>query len=354
MDRPRVTLEDIARRAGVSRATVSFALRNDPRLRPETRSRIKKLAARMGYTPDPVVSRLLSHLRASRTPKYKATLALVNCSPRRQVFEEVRTYEEWRRGARARAEQMGYGLDEFWLHDHGVSAERLVKVMHSRGIEGVLAAPLFNEGVLPSEFNALWNDFPCVVIGKMSISPPFHGARNDQFSTAMTAVLQAAELGYRRPALVLSSAVDRNVGWRFSAGYRAGLALAPSMRHAGTFDFDWSGAPRFQRWLRGRDADVLIGVHAEIRKWIADLGIPVPRRLGLIHLDKNSELTEWAGVNQNQPRVGAAAVDLLVSRVNMNGQGPAADPFCAVIPGVWESGATVRPLKRSPRRLTVK
>lgn len=354
MERRRVTLEDIARRAGVSRATVSFALRNDPRLRPATRTRIKKLADRMGYTPDPVVSRLLSHLRASRTARYKATLALVNCSPRHQVFEEVRTYDEWRRGARARAEQMGYRLDEFWLHDPGVSAGRLCKVMDSRGIEGVLAAPLFNEGVLPPEFDVLWNRFACVVIGKMSVSPPFHGSRNDQFNTAMTAVLQAEALGYRRPALVLSSAVDRNVGWRFSAGYRAGLALAPSLRHAGTFDFDWSGDSRFRRWLKGRETDVLIGIHAEIRKWVAEMRIAVPQKLGLIHLDKNSELRDWAGMNQNQPRVGGAAVDLLISRIHMNRQGPASDPFCAVIPGAWEPGATVRAPGALRRRLTVK
>ena len=344
MGRPRITMQDIARVAGVSKATVSFALRNDARLRPETCRRIQKLAVKMGYRPDPVVSHLLAHLRAARVPKYQSTLALLNCSPFADVFDMVRTYGEWREGARAQAAELGYGFDEFWIGGEEMTPGKLERILRSRGIRGVLVAPLFNEGILPAEYMPIWNGFACVVLGKPVVSPPLHSACNDQFSTAFQSVLQASRLGYRRPALVLAPGVDKNVGWRFSGGYRAAIGDCPRMVDAGVFPFDSSRRARFARWFKQERPDVLIGAHAEVLEWVRDLGFDVPGDTGLINLDKNSERPAWAGINQHQPLVGAAGVNLLVGRLHRNETGIPEAPYCAVIPGTWEDGDTVRRL----------
>ena len=47
-----VTLKDIALRAGVSTAAISQALNDRGSLRPETRERIKTIAAELGYRPN--------------------------------------------------------------------------------------------------------------------------------------------------------------------------------------------------------------------------------------------------------------------------------------------------------------
>ena len=49
----RVTSEDVARASGVSRATVSYVLNNDPRqsIPQETRERVLKVARELGYRP---------------------------------------------------------------------------------------------------------------------------------------------------------------------------------------------------------------------------------------------------------------------------------------------------------------
>lgn len=49
----RITSADVARASGVSRATVSYVLNNDPRqsIPPQTRERVLKEAERLGYTP---------------------------------------------------------------------------------------------------------------------------------------------------------------------------------------------------------------------------------------------------------------------------------------------------------------
>ena len=47
----RITVKDIALRAGLDQSTVSRSLRDDPWISPLTRNRIKELAEEMGYIP---------------------------------------------------------------------------------------------------------------------------------------------------------------------------------------------------------------------------------------------------------------------------------------------------------------
>jgi DNA-binding LacI/PurR family transcriptional regulator len=51
-NRPRVSIKDIAKAAGVSHSTVSRALSHSPLVQADTRARIQRLADEMGYSPD--------------------------------------------------------------------------------------------------------------------------------------------------------------------------------------------------------------------------------------------------------------------------------------------------------------
>ena len=56
----RIRLEDIAKKAGVSKMSVSLALRNDPSISKETIKSIKKIADSMGYVPNKIAQSLVS------------------------------------------------------------------------------------------------------------------------------------------------------------------------------------------------------------------------------------------------------------------------------------------------------
>ena len=64
----RVTLSDIAKEAKVHVTTVSLALRDHPRIPAETKQRIKDLAKKMGYAPDPILSAWLPTGSAANLP----------------------------------------------------------------------------------------------------------------------------------------------------------------------------------------------------------------------------------------------------------------------------------------------
>lgn len=50
--RPRPTLADVARHAGVSRSTTSRVLNDHPSVRPDVRDRVRRVMAELGYRPD--------------------------------------------------------------------------------------------------------------------------------------------------------------------------------------------------------------------------------------------------------------------------------------------------------------
>lgn len=63
MSKTKVTIDDIARKAGVSKTSVSFAFNRPERLSETTLDRILKVAEELGYNPDP----LASNLKTGRT-----------------------------------------------------------------------------------------------------------------------------------------------------------------------------------------------------------------------------------------------------------------------------------------------
>jgi LacI family transcriptional regulator len=61
MDRKRVTIEDVARAAGVSRQTVSRAINDRGEISPQTRARVLRIAEEMDYHPSGIARGLATH-----------------------------------------------------------------------------------------------------------------------------------------------------------------------------------------------------------------------------------------------------------------------------------------------------
>ena len=82
----RVTLRDVAERAGVSTAATSQALNDRGNLRPETRDRIKAIAASLGYTPN----KTAAALRSGRTRTIGFVMATNSLQDGRRALQRAR------------------------------------------------------------------------------------------------------------------------------------------------------------------------------------------------------------------------------------------------------------------------
>jgi len=340
----RITMSDIAREAGVSKNTVSLALRGSVEIPPATRRRIQRIADRLGYSKHPVVAHLMAELRASQAPAFRSTLALLNANIDREAFRRHPTVPTYVEGCRRRAAQLGYALDEFWLHDPDLDGSRLNRIFKSRGIRAALIVGLMKENRLPGKFRATWEQFPCVVTGVRTEEPALSFACVDHHMLAISAFQHAVALGYRRPALVLDSAIDMLVNGRFTAGFLIAQQVLPQANRIAPFhDVTAARADtrHFHAWFERERPDVILTLYHEVQRWLEAMGRFSPRDIGLIQLEWRSNHSEWAGMNQHNDVAGETAVDMVVGMIHRAEAGPPDFPRGTLVGSTWVDGATV-------------
>jgi LacI family transcriptional regulator len=342
----RPTLNDIARQVGYSKNTVSLALRGDRQIPEETRERIRKAAAKLGYQPNAVVSHLMAQLRASRTTRLQAKLALVNANRDPQAFRTHPTIPTYVEGSESRAAKLGYGFDRFWLHDPTLNAQRWLRILHTRGIKGLVLVGLMDTTHLPDELAPVWGQLPTVVTGVRTREPALSFCCVDHHHLALTAFERALALGYRRPGLVLDDVIDALVERRFSAGYLTGQRmLLPKAQHVPMFN-EQTGAQTepagFRAWLEKHQPDVIFTLYNNVIAWLKESGRRVPEDIGVIQLEWRATRPEIAGMNQHNLVTGEAAVDMVVSQIHNNETGVQEFPRATLIGATWVDGQSVR------------
>ena len=71
----KITLKDVAEEAGVSRMTVSLALRGHAKITEATKNKVRRAADSLVYVPNPHISALGAHIRSSKQKALPASLA---------------------------------------------------------------------------------------------------------------------------------------------------------------------------------------------------------------------------------------------------------------------------------------
>ncbi len=208
---PRITVRDIAAKAGVHFTTVALALRDSPMLNAETKRRVKELAESMGYRPDPMLASLVAYRQGKRGAGIQASLAWIN---QWETPEDLRFYKEFDNywlGAAEAASRLGYRLEEFrW--PHGKSGKRLQTILQTRGVRGILIPP-HRDGLDLSGFD--WSQFSLVKFGASVMTVRAHEVTSDQGHCSRLAYVKAAELGYRRIGYVSDIRFEHNTRGHF-------------------------------------------------------------------------------------------------------------------------------------------
>jgi DNA-binding LacI/PurR family transcriptional regulator len=330
------TMQDVAAAAKVARATVSLALRNSHSLPIATRRRIIAVARRLGYRPNPLVSALMVSLRSRKPTERHTVLALVTSHPREDPWRGQRTFAEMWLGAQRRAGELGYRLEEFSLRAPGMNARRFVQMLRARNIHGLLINPLpHGEKSLEVELA----DFAVVGLGPSVAAPPIERVSNDHFQSAVLAMRQCHELGYRRVGLVVSREMSERLEDRWLAGYFLAQQQLPSAQRVEALMPAENAmiAAALLAWHAAQRPDaVLFGYFA------ADYQARLPPTVGLAALSVYNPTGRLTGIFQDSRRLGAIAVDHVVGRLQRSEFGPDDTARLHLMAGQWTPGKTAR------------
>jgi len=229
MKERRVTMSDVARGAGVHVTTVSLALRNHPRIPVNKRNQIRKLAVDMGYRPDPLLQALIAYRSRAFSRRNPLTLAYVTNWDSRFGWKKVTAHPQFYLGAEARAAQLGYNLEHFWLGEPSLHPKRLSQILRARSINGLIVAsqlPVLNP---TSEFE--WQFFSAVKIDHVPRQLALHNVTNDQMGVIRLAVKRAVAAGYQRIGLVMHRDWNDCANRLWSAGFLSAQAMISEGAH---------------------------------------------------------------------------------------------------------------------------
>lgn len=217
----RVTMQDVAEKAGVSKTTVSFILNNAPgkRIHPTTRKRVLSIAHDLGYT--------LNSSRQNRTVSFLVRRPVDQMAGAAFLIDVMR-------GLARRLDPAGYQVS---LAE--IPPDQNLDYLHwiERNSFAALAVdnPLLNDSETLQQLVA--QNIPLITIGQTSL-PNVHYVGIDNVQAAFHAVKHLLDQGHRRIATVTYAPIEHIISFNRLQGFRQaltsyGIAIDESLvRHA--------------------------------------------------------------------------------------------------------------------------
>lgn len=342
MDQRRVTQQDIARRAGVHRATVSMAFKGHPNIPKETRERIMKIAAELGYTPDPMLSALAAYRTRQRPATFHGTLAWLTNSAYGFDWRD-RTlrphFSDYFDGAAAQAKRYGFQLEIFDFNAPRMTPARLASILETRGVSGVLLCP---QPRPETNLDFPWQNFSAVTFGYSLATPRLHTVSATQYRAMRQTVHELRAVGYRRIGLALDGDHDLRTDHNYLAGYLVEQHLAGGASSVPTLTAPYTDQGAVLHWLKTHKPDAVVTGNYHFLDVLRSLGWKVPAEIGLACPLLPSAETELAGVIENSPAIGSVAVDFLIGMIHRQERGIPSNPQRIHVEGQWLPGKTLR------------
>lgn len=276
-----VSIDEVARAAGVSNATVSRALSGRGHVSAATRTRVEEAAARMGY----VVSSAASSLASGRM----RSIGVMVPDLHRWFFSTVLT------GISEELSRRGFDLMLYNVtDDDSVRAEIFGSYLRRRRVDGLIVVAMELSGAEISQLQQL--DVPVITLGGANDQLP--GLAIDHHAVARLATEHLLRLGHERIGRIGAlESFDRDfhIPARREAGFREAMDMAqaavdPTLCVPG--DFTIEGGHQAAKRILGRSAaaptallafsdEMAVGATLAAR----ELGLRVPEDVSVIGID---------------------------------------------------------------------
>ncbi|MEV4067049.1 LacI family DNA-binding transcriptional regulator [Nonomuraea dietziae] len=338
----RPTIADIARRAGVSKVAVSYALNGRSGVSETTRARIVAIAEEVGWRPNSAARALNgAHARS---------IGLVLCRPARTLGMEP-FFMELISGIQDELSARSYALMLQVVKDHAEEIEIHRRWWGERRVDGAILVDLHLSDPRVAVMQEL--GMPVVVIGHPSAAGSLPSIWSDDSAAVRETVQYLAALGHRRIARIAGLPELVHTVQRDQAFTRTCTELA--LDHHVIEHTNYTGEQGAQATRRllsapGRpsaivyDNDIMAVAGLSVAQ---ELGMDVPGELSIVAWD-DSPLSQvvrppLSAVGRDIPAYGAHAAQMLMSLI----AGEQVQDVQDVTAGLTPRGSTAT-AKRSP------
>lgn len=197
------TIRDVAKKAGVSTATVSHVLNDSRPVLPQTRRRVLRAIARLNYRPSAIARSLSTSVTRS--------VAVMVADITNPFFAAIV------RGIEDRIEPHGYNLIVCNTDEQADREARYLELLLARRVDGLIIAPTGATQPFLGEF--AHHQIPLVFIDRKPAEAYGHVIAVDNFSISRIATEYLIRLGHSRIAILarkpmLSTVLGRLGGYR--------------------------------------------------------------------------------------------------------------------------------------------
>ncbi|MBV7335699.1 LacI family transcriptional regulator [Chloroflexi bacterium TSY] len=314
----KLTLEQVAKLAGVSRSTVSRVVRNQASVRPEVRERIQKVIQETGYQPHPAAQMLAG--------QSTNIIGLVIGEPTEVIFDNA-FFPRLIQGVAEGANQLDLTLTLFLFHDKSEETKLTRRILQNQLLDGLIVSGTYTDDPF---INLLAeNNLPFIVVGRHE-NPTVPFIDVDNVRGAETAVTHLIELGYRRIGTITGhmknrAALDRLVGYKQALvmhGYEVDEFLI------GYGDFTKQSGFNVMLQLLEQKVDAVFAASDSMAVGAIDAlkesGVRVPQEIAIVGYDDSVEATSVtpALTTMRQPvrQSGMMAVEKLFAIIDKKQQ----------------------------------
>ena len=296
----RHSLKTIAKLAGVSPATVSLALRDDPRVADSTRSRVTTLASELGYVPNHIGRAL----QASQSSLVGFSIPTLSHSYYNEILE----------GCGAAAGDRGYGI--LVAMPSGDPEEHLsaFRMFQEKSVDGIILAThhsnLFTEVQKTRSLGT-----PVVFAGSGPSTEIAPLIKNDDTATGRMAAEHLLDLGHSNIAYCYAPSADHE---RYSGTLDACLDAGAGCRRLKSADElrSLSNSPHPPTAIIAYSDDIAV----EVVEILRSLGFGVPEDVSVIGVDDSPAASlpayDLTTIAPRKREIGALALEFISKELN--------------------------------------
>ena len=311
----RATLKDVAERAGVSVATVSYVLNGKSSISEQTRERVLGAVREMDYVPD------LSARSLSMRDSKLIGVVIPQTEPGDRLMLQNSFYGEVLSSIECEARRQGYHI----LISATDANESYLTLAKQRNLDGIIII-----GMYPDEFYQQMKktQIPIVLIDSYCEDHYYHSVRIDDAYGSYLATNYLLRHGHRDIALFVGQLKENGVMKKRLVGYKQaldefGIGFREEYVFEGQTDYE-SGIVLAERMVKAKLPTTGIVAAADILaigaiKGLNRMGLNVPKDYSIIGFD-DLEIANYitpglTGIKQQISLKGKRAVELLLNHI---------------------------------------